>query len=232
MDNKIDYRHNYIIMLDTETANTLITEDGKMDMSCVLAYDIGWMVLDTKGRVYERRSFVNRDIFCDEEELMQSAYYANKIPRYIMGLSVGERVMSDTYNIRKTMVEDMEKYHTHIVCAHNARFDINALNSTERWVTKSKYRYWFPYGTEVWDSMRMAQSVIGKMPTYEKFCQENGYLTKTGRLSMTAENLYRFITKDLAFEEMHMGIEDVSIEMEIMLYCFRQHKKMIKKAWG
>ena len=78
----------------------------------------------------------------------------------------------------------------------------------------------------------MAQSVIGKMPTYRAFCEEHGYLTKTGRLSMTAENLYRFISRDNDFVENHTGLEDVEIEAQIMAYCFRQHKAMRKKLWG
>lgn len=78
----IDRRRNYGIMLDTETANTI--QDGdKLDMSNVLPYDFGWAVIDSKGNVYETHSFVNRDIFCYERDLMQSAYYADKIPRYI-----------------------------------------------------------------------------------------------------------------------------------------------------
>ena len=39
-------------------------------------------VVDKKGNVYKTCSFVNADIFLDEKDLMQSAYYANKIPQY------------------------------------------------------------------------------------------------------------------------------------------------------
>lgn len=70
-----------------ETANTLTEtdENGKtrMDMSCVLVYDCGWAVVDTKGNIYETASYVNRDIFNDERDLMRTAYYNWKIPRYI-----------------------------------------------------------------------------------------------------------------------------------------------------
>ena len=51
MTMKIDKRHHYVLVVDTETANTLMREDGKMDMSCVLMYDCGWCVMDTKGKV-------------------------------------------------------------------------------------------------------------------------------------------------------------------------------------
>ena len=227
----IDYRHHYVLVLDTETANTLVDEDGRMDMSSVLMYDIGWSVVDTKGHVYLERSYMNRDIFVYERELMRSAYYGWKIPQYVRDLRSGERIMSDTYNIRQQMLADMELYHITEVVAHNARFDLNALNTIQRWTTKSKYRYWFPYGTEVWDTMKMARDVIHKMPTYRKFCEENNLLTANGRLSTTAENLYRFIIKDPTFVESHTGLEDVQIEREIMFYCFRQHKKMRKGLW-
>ena len=225
---KIDYRHHYVLVLDTETANTIVQEDGKMDMSNALMYDCGWSVVDTKGNVYEERSFVNRDIFVYERELMASAYYGWKIPRYVEDIRNGKRKMASTYEIRKAMLADMERYHITEVVAHNARFDLNALNVIQRWTTKSKYRYWFPYGTEIWDTMKMARDVIHKMPSYRKFCEEHGFLTAKGQLSTTAENLYRFITKNPTFKESHTGLEDVQIEREIMFYCFRQHKKMRK----
>jgi hypothetical protein len=225
---KIDYRRHYVLVLDTETANTARTEDGKLDTSSVLMYDCGWSVVDTKGNVYKEQSFVNRDIFVYERELMNSAYYGWKIPRYVEDLQNGKRKMASTYEIRKAMLADMELYHITEVVAHNARFDRDALDTIQRWTTKSKYRYWFPYGTEIWDTMKMARDVIHKMPTYRRFCEENGFLTANGRLSATAENLYRFIIKDPTFVESHTGLEDVQIEREIMFYCFRQHKKMRK----
>lgn len=226
--NKIDYRRHYVLVLDTETANTARTEDGKLDTSSVLMYDCGWSIVDTKGNVYKEQSFVNRDIFVYERELMNSAYYGWKIPRYVEELRNGKRKMASTYEIRKAMLADMELYHITEVVAHNARFDRDALDTIQRWTTKSKYRYWFPYGTEIWDTMKMARDVIHKMPTYRRFCEEHGFLTANGKLSATAENLYRFIIKDPTFVESHTGLEDVQIEREIMFYCFRQHKKMRK----
>lgn len=226
--NKIDYRRHYVLVLDTETANTARTADGKLDTSSVLMYDCGWSIVDTKGNVYKEQSFVNRDIFVYERELMNSAYYGWKIPRYVEELRNGKRKMASTYEIRKAMLTDMELYRITEVVAHNARFDRDALDTIQRWTTKSKYRYWFPYGTEIWDTMKMARDVVHKMPTYRRFCEENGFVTKTGQLSAKAEDLYRFIIKDPTFAESHTGLEDVQIEREIMFYCFRQHKKMRK----
>ena len=228
---KIDRRHIYGIVLDTETANTIQDENG-LDMSNVLFYDLGFQLVDSHGRTYGKKfSFVNSDIFTHEAELMQSAYYAKKIPQYRADLASGKRILANTYEIRKALVDLINKYDCKFVCAHNARFDYNSLNNTQRWTTKSRFRYFLPYGLEWWDTLKMARSVMGKMPTYQRFCAENGYTTKTGKPRFTAEICYRFITKDNTFVESHTGLEDVEIETEILRYCHRQHKAMKKKLW-
>lgn len=228
---KIDRRHVYGIVLDTETANTIQDENG-LDMSNVLFYDLGFQLVDSHGRTYGKKfSFVNSDIFTHEAELMQSAYYAKKIPQYRADLASGKRILANTYEIRKALVDIINKYDCKFVCAHNARFDCNSLNNTQRWTTKSRFRYFLPYGLEWWDTLKMARSVMGKMPTYQRFCAENGYTTKTGKPRFTAEICYRFITKDNTFVESHTGLEDVEIETEILRYCHRQHKAMKKKLW-
>lgn len=224
---KIDRRHIYGIMLDTETANST---EGLID---VLAYDIGFQVIDSHGRTYgEKFSFVNSDIFIHEAELMKSAYYAKKIPQYKEDLRKGKRKLATTYEIRKTLVEVVKKWDCKFICAHNARFDSRALNNIQRWVTKSRYRYFLPYGLEWWDTLKMARDVMGKMPTYQRFCADNGFTTKTGKPRFTAEICYRFITKDINFVESHTGLEDVEIETAILAYCVKQKKAMRKKLWG
>lgn len=219
---KIDRRKRYIVVLDTETANSL--DDP-------FVYDIGWAIVDKQGNVYRTRSFINREIFDLERDLMNTAYYAEKIPMYIQQIAKGERKVANYYTIKNILAEDMKEFNTNIVAAHNARFDYKATNTTQRWLTKSKYRYFFPYGTEIWDTLKMSKDVIGKMPTYKAWCKANNYICRNGQLKFTAEVLYRFISGKEDFNEEHTGLADVLIEKEILAYCFRQHKKMRKKLW-
>lgn len=219
---KIDHRRHYILMVDTETANGL--DDP-------LVYDFGCAVVDTHGNVYEARSFVNKQIFDYERNLMDTAYYAEKIPMYLDDLEDGLRERASLYEIRQAVLDLIQRYNISEVCAHNARFDYNALNTTQRWLTKSKYRFFLPYGIKIWDTMKMAEDVIVPTPTYQRFCEENGYLTATGRYKKTAEILYRFISGDNEFIEMHTGLDDVLIEKEILRYCYAKHKKMRHGAW-
>lgn len=229
----MDKRIHYILVLDTETANTLITPKGGMDMSDVLVYDCGWAVVDKRGNVYETASYINRDIFVYERDMMQSAYYANKIPQYIEDIRAGRRKMASLYEIRAAILDTIERWNIDTVAAYNARFDENALRRTQSWCTKSKYRYFFPFDSvEWWDIMKMANDVVCNMPTYKAFCKEHGYvIPKINKPRKTAEMVYKFITGKHDFEESHTGLEDVLIEAQIMAYCFKQHKTMRKKLW-
>lgn len=225
---KIDKRHNYIIVFDCETANTERNEKGNLDTHSALVYDLGWAVVDTKGNVYERKSYAIRDIYIGEREAMRTAYYADKLPQYAEEIRNGERLLRDFMYVYNDYRETIKRYGIKAVCAHNAKFDVACLNATLRYITASKYWHFIPKECEVWDSMAMARSVIHKMPTYRKFCEEFDLFTANGRLSTTAENLYRFISNNPYFEEAHKGLDDVEIERQIVNYCYRQHKPMKK----
>lgn len=231
MEPKIDRRKHYILVVDTETARSVMKSNGHLDTTQTLVYDLGYQVIDKYGNVYEQASFVNKDIFVDQFELMQSAYYANKIPKYMEDLRNGTRQMSDTYHIRQAVHETIRRWEIAEVCAHNAYFDYSALNNTQRHSTNGKYQWFFPYGITVWDSMTMAKDVICKMPTYQRFCEKHGLLNKYGKPSKSAENLYRFISHNPDFQESHTGLEDVAIEAQIIAYCYRQKKKMRKELF-
>ena len=216
---KIDKRIAYYMTIDTETAN---------GTDFPLVYDLGLAIHDKRGKVYETRSLVIADIYCGERELMKTAYYAQKLPKYEVALKSGEREMVSIFTARKIVRELCAKYNVKAIIAHNSRFDYNALNTSIRYITKSKTRYFLPYGITVYDSLKMARDTIVKQKTYKKFCEKNNYFTPTGQLKATAEILYRYITGQDEFNEEHQGLDDVLIEVAISAKCFAQHKPMRK----
>ena len=226
MDNRISYK----IVLDCETApcDKTLEEVAPINM---LVYDLGWVVTDKCGNVYEKRSFINTDIFFEEKNLMNSAYYADKIPEYEADLKSGNRVPATFYEIRMALLADIEKYNIKQVFAHNMRFDYGSLNNTQRWLTKSKYRYFFPKTVDICDTLKLSRQLIATMPTYKQYCKENGYMTKNHQPRLTAEIIYRFISGNEDFEEEHKGLQDCMIEKEILAYCYRKHKKMNPLLW-
>ena len=219
----MDKRKSYYMVFDTETANGL--DDP-------LVYDYGCAIVDKQGKVYETLSLIIDDVFNGMAELMKTAYYANKIPMYLEQIANGEREVVSYYEAKRRISKLAKKWGIKACIAHNARFDYRSTTKTQRYLTKSKYRYFLPYGVELWDTLKMANDTICKQVHYKEFCYTNGYLTKNGRVRKTAEILYKYISGEHDFIEEHTGLADVLIEKEIFAHCIRQHKPMRKKAFN
>ena len=213
---------NYIV-LDTETTNGF---DDPM------VYDCGWSVISDNGETLATRSFVNADVFIDEPELMAQAYFADKIPMYIAQIADGQRTLTRFSTIRFALHKDCEKFNVVAIVAHNARFDYIACQTTQRYLTKSKYRWFFPYNLVLMDSLKMSKEVFGKDKDYLNFCHKNGYVCKNNQPRMTAEILYRYLSGDNNFVEAHCGLEDTLIEKEIFLECIRRNPTVAKSMWS
>jgi hypothetical protein len=219
---KIDRRKSYYLTIDTETANTL---------ECPLVFDLGGAVHDKKGNVCETFSFIIREVYYDMPDLMASCYYQSKLPMYDRQIANGGREVVSLVFAKMYIKNLCEKYNIKAIIAHNMAFDYRATITTQRYVTSSKYRYFLPYGVELWDTLKMAQDTICAQNTYVCWCAQNGFLKKNGTPRATAEILYKYISCDIDFEEEHTGLADVLIEIQIFAKCMAQHKKMRKKVW-
>ena len=211
-----------IIMIDTETTN---------DIDCPIVYDVGYQIFTLADGVLCERSFLNADVFCDHE-LMQTAYFAEKIPQYWEDVKSHKRELCSWYMIIKIIAQDCKEYGVEIACAHNAAFDNRALNTTQRYQTTSKYRYFLPFGLEWWDTLKMSRQILKGNEAYGEFCYENDYLTSRGCRRYTAEIIYRFLTADKDFTESHTGLEDVKIERQIFEYCLNKNPEIDGRLWA
>jgi hypothetical protein len=209
------------IVLDTETTNSI--DDP-------IVYDLGWAVVDADGIVYETHSFVVADVFLDKE-LMASAFFADKIPTYWEQIKSGERTLARFSTIRKAFHACAKANNVTKFFAHNMRFDYRSTNLTQRFLTSSKYRFFFPYGAEICDTLKMARQALKGDINYDNFCYNNNYVTKNGCKRYTAEIIYRFLTNNLQFEEEHTGLADVLIEKEILRFCLQKNPNMDCNLW-
>ena len=89
-----------ILIVDTETTNSL--DDA-------LVYDIGFIVADYNGNIYDKQSFVVADIFLDKE-LMSVAYFAEKIPQYWSEIKNGLRTLTSFNNVKWTLRHIIKEY--------------------------------------------------------------------------------------------------------------------------
>ena len=205
-----------ILVIDTETANGLEQP---------IAYDLGYAILDTETKeICEARSYVVAEIFLDKK-MMNSAYYAKKIPQYWEDIKAGKRTLTTACKIRRQIATDMLTYEIKDVYAYNMGFDKRSTNNSIRYITASSVRWFFPYGTEFHCIWNMACTSLLRSKWYIKFAEENNLLTEKGNLQTSAEACYKYIIKDPDFEEAHTGLEDVMIESAILFRILQSKMK-------
>ena len=205
------------LVLDVETAN---------DVECPLVYDVGFAICDKRGEIYEKHSFLVQEIFCGERDLMRSAYYAEKIPQYWEQVKRGETKILPIAAIQKIIRQTMKYYKVDTMAAYNCYFDKNALTNTLRYVTKSKFRWFMPFGTKYVCIWHMACQVIYTQKLFQSWVRKNGFVSDAGNIKTSAEIGHRYYCGDNNFQEEHKGLQDVEIECGLMAKCFAQHKKM------
>lgn len=212
----------YVVVLDTETTNSI--DDP-------LCYDIGYAVVEPiENKVILQRSFVVADIFLDKD-LMSFAYFIDKVPMYWEEIKNGKRELKKLSTIHKIMREDFRTFGIKEVFAHNARFDYRSTNLTQRFITCSKYRFFFPYGTKICDTLKMSRELLSDDVNYNDYCRKHGFVTKNNKPQFTAEVLYRYIHKEENFTESHTALEDVLIEKDILHYCLENSENLTMRLW-
>ena len=216
-----------ILILDTETCP--IEPCDKVAKQNNLVYNIGWrIVYPSVGKAGESKSYLVKEIFIDEAQKMATCYYADKLPQYHEGMKTHQYTLAGFFDIIADLAETCNRCHVTAICAHNAAFDIDALNTTIRYLTGLHTIRALPQNIEVWDSVKMANSILGTNKKYKQWCMTNNYMTKhkNPRPRMTAEILYKYITGNLDIKEEHTALADVIIETEIVFYLYSKHKKM------
>lgn len=209
------------LVLDVETC-------GEMDAP--LVYDLGIAAVErSTGKILESYSLVISDVFYGMEELMQSAYYADKLPQYHEGIKSGAWHVVDMWRARRGVKYLVEKYGIKRAYAYNASFDRRALNNTIHTLTDGKYGWFFPKGLIFCDIWHMACTTICRQRGYRNFCEANGLVSNAGNYRTSAEAVYAFITGSPGYEEPHTGLEDVRIESAILARILRMKRKVTER---
>ena len=202
----------YVMIIDTETANSIDQP---------LPYDFGWAVVDTEtGEIVDKHSYVCAEIFLDKE-LMNSAYFAEKVPHYWDDIKSGKRQLKKFLNIRKELWSCLKTFNIKHVGAYNMGFDKRASNNDTRYLTSSYLRWFFPFKVELFCIWHMACTSFLNTSDYIRFALDNGFVSEAGNIQTSAECAYRYLVNDPEFEESHTGLEDVLIETAIYLNCLK-----------
>ena len=218
----MDKRKKYYLVLDVETTHT---------MEEPLIYDLGFVITDKQGNIYEKDSFVIEEIF-DNKELMDSAYYKKKLPLYYKRLEDGYSTKVRFLKALQLMELQANKYNIDTVCAYNLAFDLRAIAFTSKRLLGSEVRFNSYKRLDIWS---LACEVLFSQKTYSSIAIEQKWYSERGNYRTNAEVAHSNITGDYDFEEEHTGLEDSIIEAQILARCLKQKKKytrgIINRPW-
>lgn len=214
----MDKRKKYHLLIDVETTN---------GFKAPLVYDVGYAIIDRKGVIYEKHSFLVKQVF-DNSRLMASAYYKEKIPSYKIELEKGLHKLKTWQTITEHIRKTAKKWNVKKVGAYNLAFDKNAMASTNDFLGDGRK---ILKGVKIEEEVciwALACQTIFLQKSFQQTAVEQKWLTEAGNMKTSAEIAYRYITGKHDFIEEHKGLADVKIEAEIMAHCFKQHKKITK----
>lgn len=212
---KIDKRKNYYMTFDTETGSV---SDPKI-------YDIGWVIHDKAGNIFETHSYLTAEFYTPQ--YMKTAYFANKVGLYNEMLANGEISIKPFAEIIRIMNESIAPLPNLTIGAYNMPFDLKALRMTAEALGIKGKLLKRTAKTQDIRSLCM-ETICNSHKTYERFVKRNNLLTPAGNLSTTAENLFRYLMKDVEFIEDHTALSDAMIETALWAYALRQNKKYEK----
>ena len=164
--NKKGKKPKLFLVLDCETATLPfvremeLTEAQRKNIAIArpLVYDLAWQIIDKKGNVYSRHSFIIQETFF-VPAVFNTAYYREKRPLYIKALQEG-RIITKCWNDAVSILqEDLQKVVA--VTAYNAMFDYKkALNFTDEYI----YHLYNDYDFAAWEmcQKRICRSIANK----------------------------------------------------------------------
>lgn len=168
---KLDKRRKYYLILDCETATLPYAAKFPADMKKNVAiakpliYDLGWQIVDIKGKVYKRASYLISEIF-SVPAVFNTAYYASKRPIYLERLKNKEITLTDWNTAVAELIEDLDAVEA--VGAYNSMFDFKkALPFTELYVSKLYSQDFFEW--EAYQNEKCEQLAHGYKPSSKEF---------------------------------------------------------------
>lgn len=218
-----DKRVKKVLVIDTETTPLEKSEEFNRNQ---VVFDVGYIIADKQGNKLIRKSYLVREIFTNMD-IMQNAYYWEKYPSYLQGLSDGEFKMLNWIDILMELQKFIEIYNISEIYAYNVAFDMEMIGRTNKYLRGRRFGLFDDMTINcLWG---MSAETICQQSNFKRLVRDKNLLTKSKKfLSTSAETVYKYITNNWNFEESHTGLKDVEIEVEIMAKCFKTHKKMKK----
>lgn len=194
-------------------------------MQTARPYNVGYMVADNKGKVYKKESFAI--LPCIWENLQ------NCLPAKEMTHKNIQEILANPvkYNwtmpeeVMDSLVKDVKAFNVKQIWAYNVTFDrgsMKRLYGDKFHELADRVEF-----LDIWTAIVVTRLCTKK---YVKFCRENGFVSEKGNCRTSAEVVWKYLSKNVDFEEEHTGLADCEIEYQIYLTAKNSKKKMDGKT--
>ena len=195
-----------------------------------LAFDIAWILKDSKGHTLETHNYLVREIIdapFSNILIRRDSFMKNKAQFYMDGMAFHSFDIMSLASIHDIFHAAAAKYNAKIVmCAYNAKFDYSVLNDNMQAYYGMDF---FDSDVEIVDIMTMALATICDTNKFVRWCQLNNMVTEKGNIKTNAETVYAYLTRDTDFIEAHHALEDCEIESDIYFKARKYRKKHHKQ---
>ena len=195
-----------------------------------LAFDIAWILYDSKGNELERSNFLVSEVMDTPFSsilIRRDSFMKNKADFYMDGIAFDSFEFASLRDIWAAFNNISVRYNAKVVmCAYNAKFDYTVLNDNMQAYYGCDF---FSDNSEVVDIMTMALATICDTNKYVRWCQLNGMVTEKGNIKTNAETVYAYLMRDKDYTEAHHALADCEIEADILFKARKYRKKHHKQ---
>jgi len=197
-------------------------------MSGKRPYDIGFIVADKKGAIYEEYSLAC--LPCIWENLSTTFITSQERVKEMTHKNIEEILRSpnkyEWYTIEKvlgTLENVITRHKISEIWAYNCTFDKSGitklLEGNENICPNLCKVTWL----DIWSAIVLTRCCTKK---YVKYCRKNDFVTDKGNIKTSAEVVYSYLIGEKDFEEEHTGHADCLIEYQILMTAFKSKKKI------
>ena len=195
-----------------------------------LAFDIAWILKDSKGNTLESHNYLVSEIAdapFAQILIRRDSFMKNKSQFYMDGMAFNSFEIASLMTISNEFHAAAARYNAKLVmCAYNAKFDYSVLNDNMQAYYGVDF---FDDSVEVVDIMTMALATICDTNKFVRWCQLTNHVTAKGNVQTNAETVYAYLTRDSDFVEAHHALADCEIESEIYFKARKYRKKHHKQ---
>lgn len=195
-------------------------------MSGKRPYNIGYLVGDNKGNIYQENSIaLPQTIWENLANCRQAREMTHRnVEEILADFGAGDERKYNYTSITdfiEIFQNDLNRFKIKEIWAYNCSFDKSAISKLFGNVPMPEVEW-----CDIWSAVTYSRCMTQK---YVNWCIEHGFVTEKGNIKTSAEVVYAYMTKNPTFCEQHTGLEDCYIEYELFRWAKSSKQKMVKK---